>query len=395
MRFNDFKKIFSGRTLNGLIDYIKNNITDPRSTIKGRGRLKFELTTILFIAIIAKICGFFTYREIEIFPKLHKYFIKKYFKLDDYPSDDTYRLVLEKIDPDELFNLYLWITNQEDRVLQKKTHIAIDGKTPKGAKDENQKIIDIVSAYDTESKSVISQKKVSEKTNEISAIIDLLNDIKLKKKCVEPIITIDAIACYSNIINTIANNGWDYCIAFKGNQKKCYNQMYNFLTRHLQNFFAEEEDTTHGNYIVRRYYLFNDLSSFDNIDQFEGLKSIGAVISYGYRNGEEYADVRFFFTSLSDEKMFKYVVRAHWLIENNLHKDLDMLYGEDSSKIKKLNAPINFNIMRKIGLKFLDSAKQYLKDKNIPRTTILKCFCCNPDIISELLSGNEIDFLVQ
>ena len=171
--------------------------------------------------------------------------------------------------------------------------------------------------------------------------------------------------------------------------------MYNVLTRHLQNFFAEEEDTTHGNYIVRRYYLFNDLSSFDNIDQFEGLKSIGAVISYGYRNGEEYADVRFFFTSLSDEKMFKYVVRAHWLIENNLHKDLDMLYGEDSSKIKKLNAPINFNIMRKIGLKFLDSAKQYLKDKNIPRTTILKCFCCNPDIISELLSGNEIDFLVQ
>ena len=400
MTYKELKEIVSHKSLNMMISFIKENITDKRR--KTAGNIIYSFETIIFIITIATICGISTYRGIEFFAKQHRIFFEKYItfpikKIGDdlkkfFPSDDIYRLIIEVVDPDELFKLYTWITENIFNKYNNKTHISIDGKCPRGTKTIDNRSIDIVSAMNCLTFTIIDQEKVPEKKNEIPAILNLLPKIK-KSGYKNPILSIDAIAAQPNLIEKICDSDCDYCIGFKENQKNAYIDSYNLLMQNFKNHFFQEYKEEHGKQEVTLYYNFTNLESVRNHEKFKGLKSIGAVVSYGYRNGEEFAEVRFYFVSFNDPNKFKRIVKEHWFIENNLHRSLDVYYMEDQSRIKKGNAPINFNILRKLGLVFLMLAKTYSRKSNITFPLLIDMFKIEPQIIDELLQGQCVKIL--
>ena len=407
MKYKDLRKLIPNKTLNDLVFKIKSTITDPRSNKPGCGVLIYSLELILFIIIIARICGIQPYRGIEYFAKTHRGFLEKYFHVELkkirklmemgiakrlLPSDDTYRRLIEIIIPEELFKIYEWLLNRTTEYLLKRTHIAIDGKCLRGTKTSELRAKDIVSALDSESLMVINQKEVQEKKNEVSGILVLLSSID-EAGYKDLVITIDAIAANPDVFKAIARRGWDYCIGLKQNQPTCYAEAYNLLLRNLKNYFASEYSEEHGIQVERRFYFFNNLDNFYRKEDFKGFKSIGAIISFGIRDGEEFAEVRFFFTSLIDKNEFKDVSRSHWRIENNLHRTEDVIYEEDKSHIRKANAPLNMNILRKIGLIILHLGKSYSKDSNITFKILIDIFKMNPEIINSLLHDDFVSEL--
>ena len=407
MTYKELRKIMSKKSLNDLILKIREIISDPRSTKKGCGVCVHALDIIVFILIISKICGIKSYRLIEYFTRTHIIFLEKYFKEQIeklkilvkegkikkvLPSDDTFRRVIEKISPEELFKIYEWVVNAINNNILKRCHIAIDGKCLKGTQTIELKARDVVSAFNCENFFTISQEEVPEKKNEITAILKLLENIE--EYCYKNlVITIDAIAANTRVVDSIVRKGWDYCIAFKENQLTCFNYAYSLLIQNLKNYFYSESYNKHGIQGERRYYFFENLERFPKINEFSGLKSIGAIISFGVRKGEEFAEVRFFFTSLTSKNEFKEVARAPWKIENNLHRSLDVFYEEDKSHIKKENAPLNISTLRKIGLALLLLGKLYARDKNITSNILIEIFKINPYVIDQLLSDEYIEIL--
>ncbi|BAY85171.1 transposase ISAs1 family protein [Calothrix parasitica NIES-267] len=242
--------------------------------------------------------------------------------------------------------------------------IAIDGKNLKHSYDRKagNRAINMVSAWAGTNKLVLAQRKVDSKSNEITAIPELIKVLDIAG-C---IVTIDAIGCQKEIVNLISQKDANYIIALKNNQKNLYKNVEllfkEAISKRNEGFSSSHYSTrefSHGREEIRNYLMLSDISNrIDPDNKWKELNSVGMVESVRTENGKTTVETRYYISNLNlDAKKFGESVRSHWGIENSLHWILDVALNEDDCKIRKDNAPQNFSVLRHIAINLLSKEK--------------------------------------
>jgi len=339
---NNFKSIFS-------------QIDDPRSDINKLHRLD----DILLIGIIAVICAADTWKDMETYAKAKEDFLRSFLDLPNgIPSDDTFNRVFSRLDPEQFECCFVdWVLNLVE--LTNGEVIPIDGKTLRGAKANGKKSpIHMVSAWASKNNIVLGQVKVSEKSNEITAIPKLLELIAIKG-CV---VTIDAMGCQENIAKAIIKQEADYILAVKENQKQlCQDIEDEFkFGKTIQTY--THEDIGHGRIETRKCSVINNFEFIQNQGKWAALKGIIKIeSSREFKNSSKPKEkaTRYYITSLeANAETLQKMIRLHWGIENKLHWCLDVAFSEDASRKRTGNAAQNFSVLSKIALNLLRQDKQ-------------------------------------
>ena len=324
-------------------------LEDPRRTNKGNIRHKLE--DILIIGLCSMICNGNDFSDMEDFGTARQTWLKQFLELPHgIPDSDTFRRVFERLNPTELANcLYDWLGAHRPEG----SVVAIDGKTICGSRSTKHKAYHVVSAFVAENQLTLGEIATDEKSNEITAVAELLDLIEVKGS----IVTADAMSCQKNIVQKIHDKKADYVIALKGNQPSLYENAelyFQAFSSELPNIHTAEKG--HGRIESRDCYLVTDLSWLPEQAQWSGLQALGMVRSKRICQGETSIECRYYITSLTDVQQFAYAVRKHWAIETQLHWCLDVLFREDKARARKDLSPLNLNIMRKIALALCKNA---------------------------------------
>jgi predicted transposase YbfD/YdcC len=334
-----------------LCDYFKD-ITDPRI----ERCKKHCLLDIIIITLLAIICGAEGWEDIQEFADAREAQLKKFLLLEHgIPHHDTYRRVFARLIPEQIEACFMaWVRSIRENIREE--IIAIDGKTLRGSFDRNKgiKAAHIVSAWATENRMVFAQVKVDEKSNEITAIPELLSMIALEGS----IITIDAMGCQYEIANQITEAKADYAFSLKGNQGslhtdvKEYFEAIDFVSPERNTFTYTTTDVDHGRIEVRKYAITENVEWLKSRHpNWQSIKSIGVVEASREIEGTVTVERRLFVASLpADPQVFAKVVRGHWGIENSLHYVLDVAFREDACSIRNGNAPENIAWIRKFAI---------------------------------------------
>jgi predicted transposase YbfD/YdcC len=321
---------------------------------------RFSFGEIFFLVLCSQVCGYETFREYEAYGKLKIDLLKKFLPYKKgSPSRSTIARVLAIFDPKKLDHLFLeWMQkitkNNEYHVAEKtQKNIVLDGKTHRGAQDEN---LHLVSAFDTNSGLILGEEKVAHKSNEITAIPALLDLIMIQGH----IVSIDAMGCQKSIAEKICSKGADYLLALKKNHANFYEEVETYfqdpdLLKTCNS--AIRTDKGHGRVETRTCYVTQNIDWLTEKSSWKNLKSLVMVVSKRWISGKETIEQRFFITSLeADPVKILAATRAHWGIENSLHWVLDVIFGEDSRIIWDHNIAHNESIIRRLALNLL---KQY------------------------------------
>jgi predicted transposase YbfD/YdcC len=329
---------------------------------------KHLLIDIVVLSIIAVICGAESWDSIEEFGKARIGFLKKILSLPNgIPSHDTINRVFSILKPDKFEALFInWVNSLRNKNICNEV-ISIDGKTICGSKDSfhNKSAIHIVSAWANSNQIVLGQLKVDDKSNEITAIPELLEMLDIKGS----IITIDAMGTQKKIAETIIDNQANYILALKGNQTYLKNDVENLCKRMKPDSENEVVEKGHGRIETRNCKIFNHISLLEDVDKWKELKSVIQITSEREIKGKKTMETRLYISSLNDKaEAFNKYIRMHWGIENNLHWTLDMTFREDEQRKRDKHSAQNFAIVRKIVLNLLkqeDSIKLSLRTKRL------------------------------
>ena len=337
-------------------------IQDPR-----KDRTKdHKLIDVITVAICAVICGAEGWVDIENFGNKKLPWLKTFLELPNgIPSHDTFGRVFSLMDAEQFqAAFYEWVQAVNEMVHGQ--IVNIDGKCLRGSQEKGlgKRGIYMVSAWAEENHLVLGQRKVDEKSNEITAIPELLKVLALSG-C---IVTIDAIGTQTKIAQNIQEAGADYLLSVKENQGHLYedlsmlfgvDQELNFKYASLEH--AKTTNKGHGRIEVRECWSTSNpqyLKLIRNYQHWAGLKSIVMVISTRIIDGVETRQLRYYISSLpSNAQRILQVCRRHWAIENELHWILDVALNEDHSRVRKDQAPENFAVLRHIALNLLKQEK--------------------------------------
>jgi len=344
----------------GLIETHFGNLRDPRALHS----ILHKLLDILVITICAVICGADNFVEIAEYGKEKEEWLKTFLELGNgIPSVDTFERLFGRLKPEALQICFIsWM-----EAVHKSTEgelINIDGKTLRGAKEAGNKrsFIHMVSVWSASQHLVLGQKKVAEKSNEITAIPPLLKMLSLRG-C---IVSIDAMGCQKDIANTIIEQGADYVLALKGNQGTLYDDVQELFTsaseqnfKNIEHQFYETVEKGHGRIETRRYWTMGNTEYLIGAEKWRDLRSVGMVESQRTINGTTSTERRYYLLSLeSDVHKFAKSVRNHWSIENQLHWILDVSFKEDDSQCCGGYSAENLAVIRHIGLNLLSRDKK-------------------------------------
>ena len=325
-----------------------SSIPDPRI----ERRKKHLLVDILLLCIIAMVCRVETVEDIVFFGVTHLAWLKQYLSLPNgIPSADTILRVLARIDSKKFEESFLsWTSGYFKERVKPGSVIAIDGKAARGSASEEKKAVHLVSAWADEMALVLGQVQTEEKSNEITAIPELLAALDLTG-C---IVTIDAMGCQKAIVRDIIEQKGDYVLALKGNHPETCREVEElFEGSGLGEPEYSEVTKDHGRIEQREAWLCTDISWFAGKEQWEGLQGFGCVRSSRTVKGVTTIEKRYFLTSLTDVTQFARSVRAHWGIENKLHWTLDVAFREDYARNRKDHSAANLAVLRKITLNLL------------------------------------------
>ena len=331
--------------------------------LRQQGKVLHNLMDVMFIAVAAFIAGADDWEIVILFAKQHLDWLKKFLELPNgIPSVHTFRRVFRMIDPKQFEKCFIYWVKEIARNT-KGAVVAIDGKTARGARDVGQEKspIHIVCAWMNKNGLVLGQVKTEEKSNEITAIPELLDLLYLKGAT----ITTDAMGAQKDIARKIIKEKEaNYVLALKKNHEILHNDVEDYFKfAFTENFkdisyqYVKTSEKGHGRIEIREYYLITDISWLEGKEAWEGLKAIGMAKNRCTRNSKETEEIRYFISSITNGTDFANAVREHWGIES-MHWTLDVTFGEDKSRIRKENEPENAALLRKIALNFLKIEKK-------------------------------------
>ena len=324
-------------------------VEDPRRT--NGGHILHKLEDIIIIGLCTVVCGGEDFPDMEEFGKEREEWLRKFLELPHgIPDSDTFRRVFERINAEALSEcLYDWLGCQR----KEGCVIAIDGKTIRGSEGSGHKAYHVVSAFAAENQLVLGEIVTDEKSNEITAVPELLESLNIENS----IVTADAMSCQKEIVRKIREGGADYVICLKGNQPALLEDIslyFEHFSGELPNFVTKVKD--HGRIETRDYRLLTDLSWLTQQTQWSGLQAVGSVTATVTKDNKTTTDTRYFLTSVTDVERFAYAVRKHWAIENQLHWCLDVIFDEDVSRARKDMSQLNLNVLRKTALALCKNA---------------------------------------
>jgi predicted transposase YbfD/YdcC len=355
------------KRIGGLIEHFQI-LADPRVD---RTR-EHELIDVLVIGLCCVICGGDSFNDMEHFGRAKLEWFKTFLKLPNgIPSHDTFNRVFSALDPQKFLQCFLSWT-QSVRAAIPQEIVALDGKALRRAIDAGAGPRCIVSAWAEDNGLVLGQWEVDQKSNEITAIPQILRALELSG-C---IVTLDAMGCQKKIAREIKEADADYVLALKGNQETVHAEVKSFLDAILEeqqaprpvgaklskaaaNLAREQTvEKDHGRLETRRYYQSDQVDWFADRSKWEGLKSVGMVESLRELEGKTTVERRYYLSSLPlGVQTFARAVRGHWGVENKVHWIMDVCFREDQSRARTGYAAENLATLRRLALNLLKREK--------------------------------------
>lgn len=350
-----------------------SDLPDPRAA-----NVVHRLSDILLIAVFAILCGAEGWSDVEIFGKAKLTFLRTFLDLEHgIPSHDTFGRVFAALDPEAFEACFQrWIGHLRQGGLKL---VAIDGKSIRRSFDhawDASGMVHLVSAFAAQNKLVLGQLASEGKGQELATMKKLIELLALDETTV---LSIDAAGCQKDMAQQIIDKGADYVLAVKENQPTLHRQVKNLLDeaaleqfRGMQHRFFQSVDGDHGRIETRRVWISDELKHLGPLAyDWPGLGSIVMVESQREVSGKGISrERRYFISSLegTDAKQMAELVRGHWSVENSLHWQLDVSFGEDLRRVRKENGAENFSRLCRIALNLLKqekSAKVGVKGKRL------------------------------
>jgi predicted transposase YbfD/YdcC len=341
------------------------------------------LIDVLVIALCSLLCGGETFNDMEDFGKAKEAWFRTFLTLTNgIPSHDTFNRVFAALNPQEFLECFLRWTQSLRQAVQREI-VAVDGKALRRAMNKKENVKYVVSAWAESNSLVLGQLKVTDKSNEITAVPELLRVLELSG-C---IVTLDAMGCQKKIAKEIIEADADYVLALKGNQETVHEEVKSFLDATIAETQATrlpgaklsqpaatlvqvaKVEKDHGRIETRHYYQSDQLSWFADLGKWEGLKSVGVVESTREIDGEKTTERRYYLSSLPlDVELFARAVRSHWGVENKVHWIMDVCFHEDQSRARAGSAAENLATLRRLALNLLKketTKKRGIKGKQL------------------------------
>lgn len=330
-------------------------LRDPR---RNHGK-RHLLIDIIVIALCAVLCGANDWQQIATFGQRRHDWLKTFLALPNgIPSHDTFERVLDRLDPQAFLGCFQRWVEALTHALGLK-HVAIDGKTLRHSGNASMKLkpLHIVSAWATDYSLTLGQVAVDDKSNEITAIPQLLELLDVHGAWV----TIDAMGCQKAIAKKIVAGGGDYVLSVKDNQPNLLADIQETITEALDSGRAgvayqtyETKNQDHGREETRAYLIVTDLEKIRNRDEWADLTVVGMYTSTRIVAGTRSDEAHYFIGSRrADARVYGNALRRHWGIENNLHWQLDVTFGEDANRVQRRHGAENLALLRRLALSLL------------------------------------------
>lgn len=367
----------------GFLDYFED-LPDPRMA----GKVAHPMAELLFLSLCAMISGSESWNDIELYGHTKIEFLREYLPFaQGVPSDDTLRRFFRSLDPkafEERFTAWAKTLLGETKVAQ----IAIDGKSLRGSNRGGEKMKHLVSAFACEGEILLAQLPTADKSNEITAIPELLKWLDLKGA----LVSIDAMGCQYKIADSIKNKGGDYLFSLKGNQSSLHDDVVNVYKNRPKNIEIDESEIVtekgHGRIEQRSAKIISNVGWLKSRHKnWSTIETIIEIESTRIIKEKQSIEKQYYISSRKmNSRTALTAIRKHWYTENKNHYILDVSFNEDACQISQGNAPENIGILRRITLNMLKQMKE-----SMPRVSykaMRKLAGWNTGFIDDLLMAN-------
>ena len=333
-----------------------SELDDPRCPAK----VEHRLIDILVIAVCAVIACAESWEDIALYGRSKLDWLRQFLALPNgIPSHDTFRRVFMLIDPDAFERCFTaWVSAlTTPATLGPPEVVALDGKTLRRSFDRSRDLaaLHVVSAWASEQRLVLGQRRVDGKSNEITALPELLEVLALENT----LVTLDAMGCQKDIAQRILDRQADYLLVLKGNHGHAHEAVQSHFDHHCFQRGATHRpvfdafDESHGRLVRRQVFASPEAATLEALGDWPGLHTVLAIKSIRsiHGSGKVEAEIRYFLSSYpGDPQALAQAIRRHWSIENSLHWVLDVTFREDDSRVRDSRAARNFALLRKMAL---------------------------------------------
>ncbi len=325
------------------------DLPDPRRETQNK---LHKLHDILMMVLCAVLSGVEDWVGMEAFAEEKEAWLRGFLDLPNgIPSHDTLSDVMGRIDPGAFQTAFTaWATAALPGLAAEQ--VCVDGKAVRGSRDGANSAVHLVSAFAGQTRWVLAQQAVAEKSNEITAIPDLLALLDLHGA----VVSADAMGCQRAIAQTIIDAGADYVLALKDNHPTLCETVQLWLDTEVARERLPVQETVekdHGRIEIRRYALSSSIDWLDAKPDWAGLQAVGRVESTRIIGEKTSTECRYFLCSFPERDRFAAIVRGHWGIENQQHWVLDVQFGEDACRARQDHSAENLALIRRMALNVL------------------------------------------